>query len=271
MSDHGIAFPDRPLTAKPPGHGVGATIFALFGVVLLFGGGLLITIQPIHDLLADWQVLETARPVADGRIENGKCTTHGGVLVSCSGTLIAGGRGTPEVRQDVNDYFVDFHFGDYSAEVMADPAVPGHLTTDLALSKFWNRVATYAVSVPLVPALGIGSIFYARNTWRDGMATRSALRNKVLQLAPLRVEACGQKAWQVVGAGPDGQAVRRKWSVPARTKPIVVDAGRALILGVTADGTVTMPLDLKLKWLDLTRAERDAMQRSLPPQPAKWP
>ena len=159
-----LELPSRPLTAYPPGHSLWSPIMVIgFWLIALYfvTYGML---QPIPDLMADWSIRQTAQPISGGHIENGKCSTRL-FLVGCHGTLILRRAGEPDIRREVSHHFVDFHMGDYKARIMADPANPNHLTTDLFLDKLFNRIIT----LPLYPGMrdsDIGDVINAVKRYR---------------------------------------------------------------------------------------------------------
>jgi hypothetical protein len=262
-----LTFPTRPLTAHPPGHGLWGSIVSLAATLLAVVGLAWIAIPPIPDLIADWSVRHTAQRVSGGDIEHGKCQTWG-FMVTCSGTLVLRRPGAAEIRQEANHYFVDFHTGDYTANVMADPANPTHLTTDLFLSKIWNRIVTLAISVPFFAAV---AFWVVRANWKGALesrALRAALRDRPLGLVVMRMDSQGPHKWLLTSDSANGAPRRSEWRVPRKARPIVLDPGQRTVLGVKSGDAVHMPLDYDLRWVDLTKDERDAMLRVLRPSAA---
>lgn len=255
-------LPARPLTVSPPGHGLWPIVGWLAVSLLLLAGFVLIVATPIPDLRADWAIRGTAKAIPQARIEEGKCKTHL-VLVECEATLVLRqGRG-PEIRQKTNQYFVDIHFGAYTAIVMGDPARPTYLTTNLALDKFWNRVITLAVSIPFFGAIAWFSLLAVVKQFRARAALLRALNGQTLRPVGLLLVGQNQKVWRVANDAP-GAPAWEDWKVPRRAEPIVLDPAEQTVLGVTAgDGSVAMPLDAKLTWIGLTDPEREALRRSL--------
>ena len=63
-------------------------------------------------------------------------------------------------------------------------------------------------------------------------------------------------SWEVSSSREHTSSLRT-WAVPRTARPIVMDAERKLVLGVTAgDGAVIMPLDNQLRWIGLDQPER---------------
>lgn len=146
-------------------------IMAPIGVLLFVAClvGLVVYTAPV--LLSDWQVQGTAQPVADGRIQDGSCTTNI-VFAICDMTLQ---NATPAglVSRGVNYVFIDFHLGDFQVQVMADPAHPDLLTTDLGLDRLLNRTFTLLAGIALfvsLPVLWARVVLRRRRAARMGMA-----------------------------------------------------------------------------------------------------
>ena len=112
----------------------------VFGFVL-FGGILAASaVYTAPVLISDWQIREAARPVPDARVSDGQCSSKL-VFHICDATLSLR---TPQgsVTCRVNYVFTGLHAGDYKIDVMADPAHPETVTTDLGLDRLWNRAIT---------------------------------------------------------------------------------------------------------------------------------
>lgn len=142
----------RPLTRLPPCNGgLKQRIWATLGILMFVGFFVAMMVYTAPPLLSDWQVHNTAQPTEGARIVKGSCTTK---LVSaiCDVTLT---NHTPSntITRSVDHAFTDLHFGDYSAQAVADPARPELVTSDLALDKLWNRTLTFLVAVGLMLGL----------------------------------------------------------------------------------------------------------------------
>ncbi len=254
-------LPMRPLAVTAPGVGLRAQIWVVLSTLAVAAALAFFIVPLIGDLTSDYDLVGKTQPVAGARVE-GSCSTHGGVLTRCDGTLIAPGpRG--EIVRKVDYFFVDFHAGGYEVTVIADPARPTLLTTDLALDKLTNRLITLALAGPLFASLVVVMLLGARRTLRAQRATSRALSNQVLRPILLRMEAYALGEWHVSSA-PGSLA--RAWKVPRRARPIVMDPERKLVLGVTSgDGAISMPLDRDLRWIGLDDTERRALLHQLGP------
>lgn len=150
------ATPTEPLKLPPHRQGwahVFWTLFGLAALAALLAACLVYTAPPV---LSDWQVRDTARPVLDGRVTDGKCSTKI-VLHICDATLTLRTPGGPVSRR-VNYVFAGVHSGDYSIRVMADPARPDLMTTDLSLDRLWNRTITLLVIAGAIAAVIVAAI-----------------------------------------------------------------------------------------------------------------
>ena len=143
----------EPLRLPPAERSWKETLWVIVGI-LLFGGMLVAcAVYTAPPLLSDWQVRDTARPVPAARITDGKCSTKI-IIHICDMTL---NLGTPAgtVTRRVNTVFTGVHFGDYKVGVMADPARPELVTTDLALDRLINRTITLAALMAMLLAFSI--------------------------------------------------------------------------------------------------------------------
>lgn len=146
----------EPLRLPPPRQGWGNTFWTLFGLVALGALPVACAVYTAPPLLSDWQIRDTARPVADARVTDGKCSAKI-VLHICDMTL---NLRTPTgiVARRVNTVFTGVHVGDYNIQVMADPARPDRVTTDLALDRLWNRTITLLVIAGSLAATIIAAV-----------------------------------------------------------------------------------------------------------------
>lgn len=251
-----MTFPERPLRVRPPGTGAGAALGTLLWTAFLLVAVAFLILPPIGSLRDDFTIADTARPVHGGTVD-GRCSTHGGILVRCTATLAVPGRDGPGVQREVDYFFVDFHTGDYTATVVADPVHPALLSTDLALDKLWNRVCTLATFIPLGLGLAFGALRLLRARYGERRSMLDALSGHVLHPVLLRMDSYLPGRWTVCPLPPVRHRRVRTWSVPRTARPIVMDPERRLVLGVAA-GTeeIAMPLDTGLSWIGLEHAER---------------
>ena len=101
-------------------------------------------------LLSDWQIRGAAQPAERARIVKGSCTTK--LVIAICDVTLTNRTAAGTITRSVNYAFTDVHFGDYSAEAMADPARPELVTTDLALDRLWNRTLTFLFGAVLMLA-----------------------------------------------------------------------------------------------------------------------
>lgn len=163
--------PAAPLRLPPRDQGWRNMLWVVVGIVA-FGallGACAIYTAPV--VISDWQVRDTARPVPNAQVSDGDCTAKL-IIHICDATLTMR---TPQgtVSRHVNYLFTGVHTGDYSVEVMADPARPDLVTTDLGLDRLWNRTITLVVIVGVLGALMVGALLgLVRN--RRGAARHAA-------------------------------------------------------------------------------------------------
>lgn len=146
----------EPLRLPPQERGWVGIFWVLFGVVALAGLLFACAWFTAPAVISDWQVRETAQPVPAGRVSEGKCSAKL-VIHICDMTLSLRTPAGPVSRR-VNYVFSGVQFGDYSAGVMADPARPDRVTTDLGLDRLWNRTITLLVLVGALMACIYGAL-----------------------------------------------------------------------------------------------------------------
>jgi hypothetical protein len=258
-----IRLPDRPLRVHPPGAGPGSQLAVLAWAVFVLAALSWMVIRPVGDLLTDRELAGKAQPVAGARV-HGRCTVHLELLTSCDATLTVPRRGQPDLTRVIDYFFIDAHAGDYHIAVVADPARPELLSTDLGLDKLTNRMMTLVVFGPLFLVVGVVGLVVARRTVGGQRATLRALSRQVLRPVLLRMDRYALGHWTVTALSPGARPV--SWHVPNRARPIVMDPSHRAVLGVTAgDGQIAMPLDAELRWIDLAADERRDLLDQLGP------
>ncbi|WP_279357644.1 hypothetical protein [Methylobacterium indicum] len=144
------------LRLPPRGRGRLNTLWVLLGVVAL--GGILVAcaVYTAPAVVSDWQVRAAAKPVEQARISDGKCSAKLFIHI-CDATLALR---TPDgtVTRRVNYVFSGIEAGDYRVGVMADPARPDLVTTDLGLDRLWNRTITLLAIAGLTAAAIVGAL-----------------------------------------------------------------------------------------------------------------
>ncbi|MGX9962346.1 hypothetical protein ACVFYP_03430 [Roseomonas sp. F4] len=135
----------------------GQKLLSLLGILMFAGILVALSIYTVPNLISDWQVRSTAIPFADGRVTEGSCRSKLFVHV-CTATLAVQSK-SGRFTRDVNYVFFDLHVGDYSVAVMADPARPEMLTTDMALNTLWSRTLTLLVGAGLLLAAVLSAVF----------------------------------------------------------------------------------------------------------------
>ena len=246
------ALPARALHGRPP-DGTGAVTGGVL-LALIFGpmlGFLLAYVPPF--LVTDWQVRGTALTLQDGTVPTSDCSTSD-VLAMCDMT-VAAPVGAGEVTRHVYYMFLSGQDDPVTVHVVADPAHPDRLTTDLGLDVFWNRVASLCAATLLlcgfiaVGAWGAWRSYRRRQAWRKADSIPVSLRLVTRQ----RVR--GGQIWTV--RSEDGQIAR--YTVSRRAEPFTLGSASEILGLQRMDGTAIMPLDATLRWVDLTPAERQSV------------
>lgn len=248
------AWPARPIKLRPPVAAWRMHLLAL--ICLLAAGGIIgyVGWGLAPAIIDDFQMRDRAQPVQMSRIEGGRCSSRLAIIHSCDATVVATTK-DGVVRSSLHHLFFDFHMGNWTARVMADPARPGVLTTDIGLDRIWHRIGTAA----LMAAIGLLVLF---GPWRN-MRRAAAERRRVAALSAQGFSpvALGIQGWQgqvVTVIDPRGGA--HQWTVPAKTTLFGVGPGQ--VLGVAAPGGEAFPLDEKLRWANFTTHERAALKQA---------
>lgn len=257
-----LHFPDRPLRVQPPGTGAAAGFGTLLWALLICAGIGWLVLPPVRDLIDDYSLNGSLQPVEHSSVD-GRCSTWAGLIVRCDATLGAPAPGGGRYSRKVDYFFVELlHTGDWSVTVVADPARPALLSTDLALAKLTNRFWTLATLGPFFLFGALAALFGARSTLGSRRELKQKLSNRVLRPVPLRMEHYAAGRWALTSPAGD----TRVWTVPRAARPIVIVPQQRLVLGVTpVDGGPAMPLDDGLRWVGFTRAERRQLLAELGP------
>ncbi len=248
------AWPARAIALRPP---IAAWRTRLLGLVcLLAAGGIFgyLGYGLAPAIIDDVQMRDRARPVQMARIESGRCSSRLAVIHTCDADLVATTK-DGVVRRSVHHLFFDFHIGNWTARVMADPARPGILTTDIGLDRIWHRIATAA----LMALLGLLVLF---GPWRHvRRAAEERRRVAALSAQGFSPVALGVQGWQgQVVTVVDPRGGTHRWTMPAKTMLFGVGPGQ--VLGVAVPGGEAFPLDEKLRWADFTAHERAALKQA---------
>jgi len=265
------AFPRRPLTLRPPSAPLTGRLATMAGWLFFIGIAVASLVWVWPAVQSDWQVKDSAVPVRGASV-SGKC--HSKLIFHiCDVSLaippprpVAPARpfGVPQpldptnrpVTRDVTYMFVDFHFGAYEMEVMADPRHPALLTTDLALDKFYNRAMSLFAAWAFMLA---GAVISARLAWRSSHVFNAIAASSGQVLAPVAMRLVSQTKGRrnVTWTVSDESGAQTEWTLPAAAAPFLV--GGYTVLGIAGPSGAAMPLDAALTWIDLTDAERAAI------------
>lgn len=158
---------ERQTRLPPRRGGIAQHVWATLGLLMFAGILVAMVVYTGPPLVSDWRIHADAQPVKQGRLVEGSCSTKL-VLAICNVTL-TNRAGSATITRSVNYVFTDLHFGDYSIEVVADPAHPDLVSTDLGLDKLWNRTFTFLFATALMLgflALPVIAFFRNRRTLR---------------------------------------------------------------------------------------------------------
>ena len=243
------ALPARPLHGRPP-TSVAGVLFGLFGL-LTVGAivGYFAVFLPAG-LVSDWQVRSTARMLRDGAVTNSDCS--GRDLIEICNLTVSAPVGTGTVHRRVHYLFISPQAAPFVVQAVADPSRPGTLTTDLALDWFWNRVASFLAGLFLFTFLLVAASWGVWRSHRRTQAWRTEDSVAVKLQLVSRQRVRNGEIWTV--RSEDGH--QERWPAPRRAAPFVLGAADEILGLQRTVGKKIMPLDDKLRWVDLSPPER---------------
>lgn len=246
------AFPDRPLNVSGP---ISTWRNWVFGLLLFpIGIGWWAGASLLPAILTDLELRGGAIPV-QGRVE-GRCQTKYGLLQTCDMVVTSGrGKDGNAIRQSLEYVFVEPHSGSYSVQVMADPARPGLLTTDMGLNHLTNRAITLAVVAAFGLAMGVAAIALMRSGGKQKRLLRSMSGHRLTPVPAYVVR--DREGWKVTPADGGGTST---WQLPRKAEPFWLSPSQGIALAVTTPGSALFPLDRDLRWADLTEGERAGLK-----------
>lgn len=258
MISSSIRLPARAVSVQP--EAISTPRGYLFLTLFMFVIAAFLVWWQGPDLLQDWQISKHPLELDDGRIDNGRCTTHRGVLTDCEAHLSYSYDGHSYER-DVHLFFIDFHVGDYESGMAISADHPEMATLTIGLEKLWNRIISFAVFALLVAGTGVGMLFLGLRVMR----VRGQLRHPAV-LAPIPVEIV---AFNRNGRGlfityadklSDKKTNRSAYThFDAGQEPLIVGVNKNKAVGLAVrHGRTALPvlLDSQLQRLDLTGEER---------------
>ncbi len=141
-----------------------AILWALVGVVALAAMLVACAIYTAPVLISDWRIRDTARPMTEARISDGRCNSK--IVVHVCNLTLTLRQPAGTVTRRVNYVFSGLHLGDFSAGAMGDPAQPDRITTTLGLDRLWNRTLTLVVIMIAFATIIVGALVALVRNWR---------------------------------------------------------------------------------------------------------
>ena len=254
MFERDFSLPDRPI--KIDQSAVSRPSGTLFGAVIIAALLAFLAIWQTPSLLRDAQIRNNPVIVADGDVRDGECTTRQGIFVDCSASLSYNYEGQ-HYDSDVKLFFVDFHHGDYTGDLVISGDKPELATISIAIEKFWNRVILLAVFLLGFAALVLGAL---RNAARIRAVRRQLAEPGRLTLLPVEVEAQGS-AWGKAQFGyqAEGSKTAASTLFEKGTEPLILWNADGVPQGFAvrhAGADLPVLLDKGLMRLDLSADER---------------
>ena len=214
----------------------------------------------IPSLLRDTQIRNAPVVLYDGDVENGKCTARQGIFVDCSAHLSYDYNGQ-HFESDVKLFFIDFHNGDYTVDLVIAGDKPELATISIALDKYWNRVILLAVFLlgfaALIGAAVVTSLRVARARRQLAVPGRLSLVEVDVAETGVKVRSRMQYSYQAANSKQQLTTLFDKGQVPL----VIWDtAGVPHGYAVKHEGAdIPVLLDRGLERIDLTPEERSAL------------
>ena len=154
-----------PMRLAQVSRGPGQTILVVLSI-LMFGAMLAGAVAyTAPALVSDWQVRDSARPIAGAQVTEGRCSAQL-VFEICNATLLVP-TASGTVARRLTFAFTGVTVGSRGVRVLADPTRLALATTDMALERLWNRTVTLTCITLLLLALTVlPAIALARNRRR---------------------------------------------------------------------------------------------------------
>lgn len=210
--------------------------------------------------MRDTQIRNAPVVLYDGDVENGKCTARQGIFVDCSAHLSYDYNGQ-HFESDVSLFFIDFHSGDYSVDLVIADDKPELATLSIALDKYWNRVILLAVFLlgfaAIIGTAVVTSLRVARGRKQLAVPGRLSLVEVDVAETGVKIRSRAQYSYQV----PDSdQALTTLFDVGQM--PLVIWDAAGIPHGYAVKHeAVDIPvlLDRGLERIDLTPEERSQL------------
>ena len=256
MTDVITSFPNRPL--KLHRTGIWPGVLSYLGGLLLLAVAAFIGITEVPGIIRDIQISRDPVIADSGEVTDGECSTRNAFFVDCSAEVAYDVKGKRN-QTHVEMMFIDFHDGDYSADVVYSRSSPRLATLSLGLDMLWNRIIFAVVLLALV---SVGGIALLAKGWSSDrarwLARRAAVRVPVtVQLTSISKHLGAKQVGFTLQQPGKKRAVAHASRFRNTETPFMLDqTSNAALALVPEGGGVPVLLDDGLERVDLTASER---------------
>lgn len=267
MINSNITLPQRPLTIK---RGVLSLPFVYyFSPPVLFALLIAMVFAEGPGIVRDFKISQAPFELSVGDI-TGHCTTKKMIFTTCEAKLSYVYDGVRHASE-VEFMFVDFHPGDYEANIVISKADPALATLSIGLSMLWNRIFTFAMFALL---LASGVVVLLLTMFRI-IRSRSKIREPgMLTLIPVAITGTKSSRGRLTLTYADNVREHKTKRVAFTqfdngSAPIIIGTSNShdVALAVWHDGSsLPVLLDDQLERIDLRPEERAELMHALSAQ-----
>ncbi|NJO23201.1 MAG: hypothetical protein HC868_09955 [Sphingomonadales bacterium] len=261
-SDLADLLPRRSIAVRAP-SAVNGEAIGVIVLLLVLLGGVLAWLGP--GIATDWRMRHDAVAADDVRVRQAHCRSWLAVLQICN-VALAADNGDAAGSEHTEWYVFLGRRADPSAAPLRSRSDASRVTTDLGLYKVRRRLVTLLLLAGiLVCCIGVA----AAMMWRSLQARRTFAGMSGQRLTPVLVEIernnrlpPRRRLWvYLYDDGGKRERALAEW--PSKQQPLFTTPDERWALALRGDkGGTPMLLDVGLKALDLTQAERAAFREA---------
>jgi hypothetical protein len=255
-----LVLPGRPLSLAPDVISTPRAYYWATPIILAFA--VFLTVWEAPGVIRDFQISQNPLELADGDVQNGRCTTRRAIFTDCEARLVYSYNGR-NYDSSVEVMFVDFHVGDYETGLVISADHPELATMSLALDKLWNRIVTLVLFVGILGCMSLAMVFFALRIW---LVRRQLRRPAVLGVVPVEITAFDRNRRRLaityndkLAADKTGRSVYTQMAADA--EPLIVGEANGKAVGLAVrHGSTALPvlLDSRLQRIEFSEDERAA-------------
>lgn len=259
MTFQTIPFPSRPVAATrsvfSPPRGFAFTIIILGALAAFLGW------WQAPGLIRDLQIHQNPLEISDYDFD-GECTMRRGIT-DCEVDLTYNHDGQ-DYESHVSFAFIDFHTGDYEADVVISADKPELATLTLGLDMLWNRLAVFTVLFLLVVGGALAMVFKTAQAFSANGKVRHPIASRLVPVDIAHAQNHRGSLQVNYVDHPKGPKSRRQSHTrfAAGQEPLTSFDDKGQLVGVglqPSAGGLPILLDDRLERVDITPEERNAV------------